>query len=124
MLYLASPCHKAPSKSKSEVSSLDEDRSLRLHFQASRIITLHSSCINGNKGAFHNPCRALTFLRRCRYALNKAKIKTPTLSLGHRDDSDADVFDVMLPLLIIAWGKNPNKLSYLKLISHVIGALR
>ena len=27
---------------------------------------------------------------------------------------NADIFDVMLPLIIIAWGKNPNKLSYLK----------
>ena len=37
---------------------------------------------------------------------------------------NADIFYIKLPLLIIAWGKNPNKLSYLKLIAHVIGALR
>ena len=37
---------------------------------------------------------------------------------------NADIFYVMLPLLIIAWGKNPNKLTYLKLIAHVIGDSR
>ena len=67
-------------------------------------------------------------------SLNIAKIKTtPTLLLGHRDDSQINQYIHLeskcrriqghLVLLIIAWGKNPNKLSYLNLIAHVIGAL-